>query len=345
MSASRRCSPFASCTQRYGHIQEIIVQNFVPKQGTIMADAPPADAEELLWSIAAARLLFGPRMSIQAPPNLSPAPLPALVGAGINDWGGVSPLTPDFVNPEAPWPEIEHLRVQTEAAGKTLAAAAHHLSGVCEIARRSGSTPACAARCWSKATAMRSDAKTRGARAEAPIFRRASQRATGASTGPASARSIREIVDFGAEQLGRRYAIAELFTARGGDFREVCEAADRLRARGQRRHRDLRREPQHQLHQHLRLPLQLLRLLEGHAQARGRRAGVSARCRARSSRRSLEARRARGDRGVPAGRHPSELHGRDLSRDLARGESGGSRHARACLLAARGMARRRDAAG
>ena len=106
---------------RYGHIQEIIVQNFVPKPGTIMAGAAPADAEELLWSIAAARMIFGPHMSIQAPPNLSPAPLPALIGAGINDWGGVSPLTPDFVNPEAPWPHLADLRTETEKAGKVLA--------------------------------------------------------------------------------------------------------------------------------------------------------------------------------------------------------------------------------
>ena len=110
----------AELHRRYGHIQEVIIQNFVPKAGTIMADAPAADREELLWSISAARILLGSQMSIQAPPNLSPAPLPALVAAGINDWGGVSPLTPDYVNPESPWPEIERLRSDSEHAGKTL---------------------------------------------------------------------------------------------------------------------------------------------------------------------------------------------------------------------------------
>src|SRR6202044_3084324 len=111
----------ADLQRRYGHIQEVIIQNFVPKAGTIMARAPAADREERLWAIAAARLVLGPHMSIQAPPNLSPAPLPALIAAGINDWGGVSPLTPDFVNPEAPWPHLADLRTETEKAGKVLA--------------------------------------------------------------------------------------------------------------------------------------------------------------------------------------------------------------------------------
>src|SRR5262249_28278234 len=76
---------------------------------------------ELLWTIAAARILFGPYMNIQAPPNLNPGVLERLIEAGINDWGGVSPLTPDYVNPEAPWPEVERLRTETAHAGKILA--------------------------------------------------------------------------------------------------------------------------------------------------------------------------------------------------------------------------------
>ncbi len=106
--------------QRYGHIQEIIIQNFRAKPGTKMARAPEPDLNELLWTIAIARILFGPDMSIQAPPNLSPGVLPQIVAAGINDWGGVSPLTPDFVNPEAPWPHLEELARETAAAGKYL---------------------------------------------------------------------------------------------------------------------------------------------------------------------------------------------------------------------------------
>lgn len=104
----------------YGHIQEIIVQNFRAKPGTLMAGAPDASLEELVWTIAAARLIFGAGMSIQAPPNLSPSDHAALLDAGINDWGGVSPLTSDFVNPEAPWPSLEALRASTENGGRHL---------------------------------------------------------------------------------------------------------------------------------------------------------------------------------------------------------------------------------
>jgi FO synthase len=104
----------------HGHIQEIIVQNFRAKEGTKMRHAPEPDLDELLWTIAVARILFGPDMSIQAPPNLSPGVLPQIVAAGINDWGGVSPLTPDFVNPEAPWPHLEELGRETARAGKLL---------------------------------------------------------------------------------------------------------------------------------------------------------------------------------------------------------------------------------
>jgi FO synthase len=105
---------------KYGHIQEIIVQNFRPKLQTKMADTPAASTEELTWSIAITRLLFGPDMNIQAPPNLNPGALAALVAAGVNDWGGVSPVTPDHVNPEAPWPHIDQLRRETEITGKVL---------------------------------------------------------------------------------------------------------------------------------------------------------------------------------------------------------------------------------
>ena len=106
--------------QEHGHIQEIIVQNFRAKPGTKMRSAPEPDLNELLWTIAVARILFGPAMSVQAPPNLSPGVLPQIVAAGIDDWGGVSPLTPDFVNPEAPWPHLKDLRRETALAGKHL---------------------------------------------------------------------------------------------------------------------------------------------------------------------------------------------------------------------------------
>ncbi|MCB1670601.1 MAG: 5-amino-6-(D-ribitylamino)uracil--L-tyrosine 4-hydroxyphenyl transferase CofH [Gammaproteobacteria bacterium] len=106
--------------QRYGHLQEIIVQNFRAKPETLMAGAPEPDLDDLLWTLAVARLIFGPDMNIQAPPNLSPGVLPQLLAAGINDWGGVSPLTPDHVNPEAPWPHLDQLAAETASAGKFL---------------------------------------------------------------------------------------------------------------------------------------------------------------------------------------------------------------------------------
>jgi FO synthase len=102
---------------RYGHIQEVIVQNFRAKAGTKMAGAPEPSLDELIWSIAAARLVLGPGMRIQAPPNLSYDAFPLLLDAGIDDWGGVSPVTVDHVNPEAPWPELERLEAATGARG------------------------------------------------------------------------------------------------------------------------------------------------------------------------------------------------------------------------------------
>ena len=108
--------------ETHGHIQEVIVQNFRRKPGTKMYDAPEPALEELLWTVAMARIIFGPHMNIQAPPNLTlDESLPDLIHAGINDWGGVSPVTPDHVNPEAAWPHLDRLRAATEAAGKTLA--------------------------------------------------------------------------------------------------------------------------------------------------------------------------------------------------------------------------------
>lgn len=106
--------------EEFGHVQEIIIQNFRAKLGTKMVDAPEPDLNEMIWTLAVTRILFGAEMSIQAPPNLSPGVLPQLIGAGINDWGGVSPVTPDFVNPEAPWPGLELLAEQTQVAGKYL---------------------------------------------------------------------------------------------------------------------------------------------------------------------------------------------------------------------------------
>jgi FO synthase len=105
---------------RHGHLQEVIVQNFRAKPGTRMAGCAEPPLDDLLWTAAVARLILGPAMNIQVPPNLSFAEFPRLAGAGINDWGGISPVTADHVNPEAPWPQIAALERATAAAGYTL---------------------------------------------------------------------------------------------------------------------------------------------------------------------------------------------------------------------------------
>ncbi|HEV3265027.1 MAG TPA: 5-amino-6-(D-ribitylamino)uracil--L-tyrosine 4-hydroxyphenyl transferase CofH [Acidimicrobiales bacterium] len=110
----------ADSHRRHGHVQEVIVQNFLPKPGTSMHQAPPCPTDEFLWTIAVARLLLPPEIHLQAPPNLSDD-LSLLLASGIDDWGGVSPVTADHVNPERAWPALGILRAATEADGHTLA--------------------------------------------------------------------------------------------------------------------------------------------------------------------------------------------------------------------------------
>jgi 7,8-didemethyl-8-hydroxy-5-deazariboflavin synthase CofG subunit len=105
--------------ERYGYIQEVIVQNFRAKPTIPMANWPEPSHSEMLRTVAVARLLL-PNVNIQAPPNLSAPYYDDLIDAGINDWGGISPLTPDFINPEKPWPHLEQLRMRTEAKGSIL---------------------------------------------------------------------------------------------------------------------------------------------------------------------------------------------------------------------------------
>jgi FO synthase len=207
--------------ERYGHIQEIIIQNFRAKPGTKMADAPEPDLADHLWTIAAARLIFGPAMNIQAPPNLAAGALPQLIDAGINDWGGVSPVTIDHVNPERPWPALDALARETEAAGKVLV-------------ERLAIYPAYVAAPgrW-LAPALRTPV-LRAADSEG--FARADDWMPGALTAlppmPAvNGNALNPIIDRAA--AGRELSEAEivaLFAARGPDFAAVCEAADALRA-------------------------------------------------------------------------------------------------------------------
>jgi FO synthase len=103
--------------RRYGHIQEVIIQNFRAKPGIPMAAWPEPSLHDLARTIAVARLILGAEVNLQAPPNLSPATYPFLLRAGINDWGGISPLTVDYINPEAPWPQLEMLADHCATAG------------------------------------------------------------------------------------------------------------------------------------------------------------------------------------------------------------------------------------
>ena len=107
----------ADLQAQYGHIQEVIIQNFLAKPETPMENAPNAEVDEFLWTVAVARLILGSEANLQVPPNLSAKDYQMYLNAGINDWGGVSPLTIDFVNPEAPWPALIELKNKTEVAG------------------------------------------------------------------------------------------------------------------------------------------------------------------------------------------------------------------------------------
>src|SRR3954471_2926732 len=110
----------AESHRRHGHVQEVIVQNFLPKPGTAMHAADPCPADEYLWTVAAARLVLPADIHLQAPPNLT-EDFGALLDAGIDDWGGMSPVTPDHVNPERPWPALDRLCKVTEERGFVLA--------------------------------------------------------------------------------------------------------------------------------------------------------------------------------------------------------------------------------
>jgi len=106
--------------EKYGHVQEVIIQNFRAKPEIPMAAHPEPSLEDMLRTVAIARLILGPHMNVQAPPNLSYDDFPRLLEAGINDWGGISPVTKDFINPEAAWPQIARLQAETESRGFAL---------------------------------------------------------------------------------------------------------------------------------------------------------------------------------------------------------------------------------
>ena len=247
--------------QRYGHIQEIIIQNFRAKPGTLMANAAEPDLDELTWTIAVARLLFGADMNIQAPPNLSPGELASLIDSGLNDWGGVSPVTPDHVNPEAPWPHLAELARQTAAQGKVLAErlalypryALEPLKWLDEglrtrVLRSIDSSGLARVEKWSPGAGL-------------PL--------------PESVAYVSERASFPCEQLGDvldRASAGErldeedvvlLFDARGEDFERVRRAADTLRQTVNGDDVAYVCQPQYQLHQRLLLQMWFLCVLQG----------------------------------------------------------------------------------
>ncbi len=223
--------------REHGHLQELILQNFVPKPGTLMAEYPTAPASELQWTVAMARLIFGPHMSLQAPPNLNPSRLSGLIDSGINDWGGVSPVTIDHVNPESPWPAISGLARVTAAAGRALvprltvypqfiATRTHWLDpglapAVLKLADASG-----LARTddWC-AGASQHPARPGAERGAEPVVR-----IVGRSTTRRGAHPIANLLNSAArgDELGQT-AIERLFNARGTEVDRVVEAADELR--------------------------------------------------------------------------------------------------------------------
>jgi FO synthase len=252
----------------HGNLQELIIQNFRAKPGTRMAHAPEPDLDEQLWTIAVARLLFGSGMSIQAPPNLQPQGLADLVRAGINDWGGVSPVTPDHVNPEAPWPHLEDLARDTAAAGRDLVerlalAPAYAVRpevwtdpGITTRVRRASDSrgfarpdrwfagsgaelPAIAAR-WSRETRGESGPR-REAIGAADIARTATGQAGGtsliadpidAASAGRTGRASRIATLIAAARAGHGLTeadIVQLFSVEGSDLDEVIAAADQLR--------------------------------------------------------------------------------------------------------------------
>lgn len=218
---------------KYGHIQELIIQNFVPKADTKMAHVAEPGSDDFLWTVAMARLIFGSSMSIQVPPNLNPGKLTELVNAGINDWGGVSPVTPDHVNPESPWPQIDTLAAATKAAGKLLQERLTIYPRYL-LAADSWLSPKIrpyVLKLCDGAGLGREDDWITGSSVETPAAVRFQSSASVFTKKRASASNPVESILYRVES-GKdlsRQEIARLFHARGEDFRAVCQAADHLR--------------------------------------------------------------------------------------------------------------------
>jgi FO synthase len=224
----------AASHARHGHVQEVIVQNFLPKPGTAMFKAAPCPADDLVWAVAVARLVLPPEVHVQAPPNLSDDLVP-LLEAGIDDWGGVSPVTADHVNPERAWPALEVLRAATEAAGHTLAPrltiyppfALDPVRWLDEAMR----FPVLDA---SDAEGLARDAAWCSGGEESPpaLLDEPVPTSVSAAGGATAGGAVGEVL--AGVALGQELGVAEivtLFGARGPEVRRVAEVADDLRSR------------------------------------------------------------------------------------------------------------------
>ena len=214
--------------RRYGHLQEIIIQNFRANPMTRMADAPEPSVADHLWTIAIARIIFGQAMNIQAPPNLSGGALPEVIAAGINDWGGISPVTPDHVNPKAPWPALEVLEQRTAQAGKVLVGRlAIYPEYVADPSRwLDASLRTAVLRATDGGGYSRPDDWVPGS--DRPISIAPSSAAQPRTIGQDLVQVVLDRVKAG--DALTEAEITHLFAARGTDFHRVCEAADALRA-------------------------------------------------------------------------------------------------------------------
>jgi FO synthase len=208
----------------FGHLQEVIVQNFRAKDNTKMAELPEPDLHDLQWTLAAARIILGPAANIQAPPNLMASEYRQLIAAGINDWGGVSPVTPDHVNPEMPWPQIAELERQTAHAGKQLVERLAVYPSYALDGKRwldTSIVPRVLAAMDSEGFA-RADNWSPGLAKDPPALVRHVPQRLPASIAEAIARAS------AGESLSETQ-IQTLFAARGHAFDAICEAADALR--------------------------------------------------------------------------------------------------------------------
>jgi FO synthase len=202
----------AGLARRYGHVQEVIVQNFRAKAGTKMVDHPEPSLDELLWTAAAARVVLPSDVHVQCPPNLSYDQFPRLLDAGIDDWGGVSPVTVDHVNPEAPWPEIERLERETRAKGLELAPRlAIYPEYVADLGR------------WADDGVARHVLQVSDAEGRARDDRWAAGTQAPIPFTPRDALPVDTSAELGEEEVAR------LFSARGDEAHRVFAAADNLR--------------------------------------------------------------------------------------------------------------------